>query len=961
MALAPASPLADSAATRSRSADRPAISEGGLVRSCRAAVPLGPGAPRRAARHPALPRRLPVAARRARRRRGHVAQGDRQGPQRADAVLQSRPGGATAGPSRRGGAALPRHHPPRAGPCRGAAGAGLHPYGPGPLRRRRARARRVREQRRPGDRKRRPGHGGPEAAAGAGAQHAGPRALSHGPLRPRRSRCWTWPWSMPARMPPAAARSWATARWRWAASAITTRRSPAPGRRWSSRRRAPCLQHVLGFVLNFAGRPEEAIAPIQRALEIDPNFAGSLQDPGAGPDGGRQRRRGRRAAAARPAPEPVRQRRHPAALAAAHRAEAVRRGLGCAGALHKAVARRRAGAQQPGPGAARPEALRGGAAGAQARLAAVDRRSDGADQPRLRAGRSRPGRRGAVVARACAARPAGRFAPARPLRRLPGRPGREGQGARGPRRGAGGQSQQRRSPRRPGEASAHERGRPIDWRRCASASPTRRKPPAAIRPPSPWSPSPRPTAPIASASCWPPASASSARTACRRRRASSRRSRPSIADLELHLIGPLQTNKAREAVALFDVIQSVDRERLASDARQGDGTGRPAARLLHPGQYRRGAAEGRRPADGRRRLRRRLPRRPQAAGRRADVHPAGRRGAGAAFRPAGQDGRAQWAGQGQHGHERRLRDGRAARRHPCPRRHRLVRQPRHLEPHARAARGRNRPARSRSETGRPAHRAPDPAPPRPPGALAGQIRQAGRGPDGAGHRPARQVPAAAARRRQHPDRPSRHVGPHDPARCQECRRASVRAPRPCRVRDRRGLAGPFQRRTPLRPDAAGGRRGCPEAQAVQGPGARAARRDLRWRGAGQSAQGTTHADQGGPARPEDPGRGRQHICLRGAVPGRHLAAPLRPYRAGRARRPAGRRHQAGAAALDRRRRLDLARPCPAGRRARLFPDPLQRLRSRRRALPDAAPAARSSNAWCSRAARPSIARTASAS
>jgi PLP dependent protein len=34
-------------------------------------------------------------------------------------------------------------------------------------------------------------------------------------------------------------------------------------------------------------------------------------------------------------------------------------------------------------------------------------------------------------------------------------------------------------------------------------------------------------------------------------------------DLELHLIGPLQTNKAREAVALFDVIESVDREKLA--------------------------------------------------------------------------------------------------------------------------------------------------------------------------------------------------------------------------------------------------------------------------------------------------------------------------------------------------------------------------------------------------------------
>ena len=33
--------------------------------------------------------------------------------------------------------------------------------------------------------------------------------------------------------------------------------------------------------------------------------------------------------------------------------------------------------------------------------------------------------------------------------------------------------------------------------------------------------------------------------------------------VELHLIGPLQTNKAREAVALFDVIESLDREKLA--------------------------------------------------------------------------------------------------------------------------------------------------------------------------------------------------------------------------------------------------------------------------------------------------------------------------------------------------------------------------------------------------------------
>lgn len=34
-------------------------------------------------------------------------------------------------------------------------------------------------------------------------------------------------------------------------------------------------------------------------------------------------------------------------------------------------------------------------------------------------------------------------------------------------------------------------------------------------------------------------------------------------DLVLHLIGPLQTNKVREAVALFDVIETVDRPKLA--------------------------------------------------------------------------------------------------------------------------------------------------------------------------------------------------------------------------------------------------------------------------------------------------------------------------------------------------------------------------------------------------------------
>jgi pyridoxal phosphate enzyme (YggS family) len=45
-------------------------------------------------------------------------------------------------------------------------------------------------------------------------------------------------------------------------------------------------------------------------------------------------------------------------------------------------------------------------------------------------------------------------------------------------------------------------------------------------------------------------------------------------DIELHLVGPLQSNKAREAVALFDVIHTVDRAKIAEAladeiARQG--------------------------------------------------------------------------------------------------------------------------------------------------------------------------------------------------------------------------------------------------------------------------------------------------------------------------------------------------------------------------------------------------------
>ena len=51
--------------------------------------------------------------------------------------------------------------------------------------------------------------------------------------------------------------------------------------------------------------------------------------------------------------------------------------------------------------------------------------------------------------------------------------------------------------------------------------------------------------------------------------------REAYPDLLLHLIGPLQTNKVRDAVALFDAIETVDRPHLAQAlAREFDRSGR---------------------------------------------------------------------------------------------------------------------------------------------------------------------------------------------------------------------------------------------------------------------------------------------------------------------------------------------------------------------------------------------------
>ncbi|MCK5276861.1 MAG: YggS family pyridoxal phosphate-dependent enzyme [Alphaproteobacteria bacterium] len=51
--------------------------------------------------------------------------------------------------------------------------------------------------------------------------------------------------------------------------------------------------------------------------------------------------------------------------------------------------------------------------------------------------------------------------------------------------------------------------------------------------------------------------------------------REEFPDVRLHLIGPLQTNKVRQALALFDVIETVDRPKLAREiAKEAEKTGR---------------------------------------------------------------------------------------------------------------------------------------------------------------------------------------------------------------------------------------------------------------------------------------------------------------------------------------------------------------------------------------------------
>ena len=124
-------------------------------------------------------------------------------------------------------------------------------------------------------------------------------------------------------------------------------------------------------------------------------------------------------------------------------------------------------------------------------------------------------------------------------------------------------------------------------------------------------------------------------------------------DVELHMIGPLQSNKAREAVELFDVIHTLDRPSLAEAlakeiARQGR-TPRLLVQVNTGEEPQKGGV---------------IP---------TEVHPAGRGPAVASFRPAQHHREAPWPRRAIHGHECRFRCGDPARRDPCTGRQRDLR------------------------------------------------------------------------------------------------------------------------------------------------------------------------------------------------------------------------------------------------------------------------------------------------
>ena len=98
--------------------------------------------------------------------------------------------------------------------------------------------------------------------------------------------------------------------------------------------------------------------------------------------------------------------------------------------------------------------------------------------------------------------------------------------------------------------------------------------------------------------------------------------RAEFSDVRLHLIGPLQSNKAKEAVALFDAIHTIDREKIARAVADETDKAGTCARALRAGQHGGGAAESRRHAARGGRVRRFLSHGAEASDCGADVHSA---------------------------------------------------------------------------------------------------------------------------------------------------------------------------------------------------------------------------------------------------------------------------------------------------------------------------------------------------
>ena len=127
---------------------------------------------------------------------------------------------------------------------------------------------------------------------------------------------------------------------------------------------------------------------------------------------------------------------------------------------------------------------------------------------------------------------------------------------------------------------------------CAARSPTRRAPPNAIPTPSSSLPSPRRFRRPSSRKRLPPGQRIFGENRVQEAAAKWPALRERHPDLELHLIGPLQSNKVREAVALFDVIETRRPAEDRARSRRGNATHGKAPAPVRAGQHRRGAAKG---------------------------------------------------------------------------------------------------------------------------------------------------------------------------------------------------------------------------------------------------------------------------------------------------------------------------------------------------------------------------------